>query len=74
MTEDDKDAIVQLHQIRWTALKNYPYPPGVEVDDRYALAFGIIAGICTEALDAVKEDRPPHFGIDLSRISIISDC
>lgn len=35
-----------------------PYDKWDGVDNRYAFALGMIAGICTEAMQAVDEDRP----------------
>ena len=35
----------------------YPFPHDTDVDDRFAIALGQIAGIAVEALDAVATDR-----------------
>jgi len=56
---DDDDAKHVLLTVRRMVLEGYPNPPvGAACDPRYAMAFGMIAGICTEALLAVAQNRP----------------
>jgi hypothetical protein len=44
-------------------LEGHPYPPGTILDDRYAMAFGLIAGVCTEAIQAVQQNRPMRLNL-----------
>lgn len=60
MTDDD-DVKHVLLQIRRLALGFYPFKEGEVVDRRYAAALGLIAGIATEAVKAVQQNRTPHF-------------
>jgi hypothetical protein len=55
---DNDDAKHVLLTVRRMVLEGYPYPKGTTLDDRYALAFGLIAGMCTEAIQAVSQNRP----------------
>jgi len=55
---DNDDAKHVLLSVRRMVLEDYPYPPGTAPDARYCLAFGMIAGMCTEGLQAVAQDRP----------------
>jgi len=67
---DDDDAKHILLNMRRTILDHYPIPEGSVVDARYAMAFGLILGICTECIQAVQQDRAmnvrlSHLGRDL---------
>jgi len=53
---DDNDAKHVLLTVRRMMLTDYPYP--ATVDLRYAMAFALIAGIATEAIQAVQQGRP----------------
>lgn len=55
---DNKDAKHLLLQVRRMCLEPYPFKEDDDVDTRYCLALGLIAGTCTEALQAVAQDRP----------------
>jgi len=54
---DDDDAKHILLNMRRTILDHYPLPENSLVDARYAMAFGLILGICTEAIQAIQQDR-----------------
>jgi hypothetical protein len=61
---DNFDCKQILLTIRRMALEPYPFPIDSTVDDRYAMALGLIAGICTEAVQAVQRDRQASFVIE----------
>lgn len=67
MTDND-DARVILLNIRRMALELYPFPKGSTVDARYAMAFGLIAGLCTEAVHAVNQNRQASFIIEAPQL------
>lgn len=50
----------------------YPIPAGLNLDTRYIMACGMIAGMASEAIEAVREDRPLR--IDLERRKAIEEC
>lgn len=58
---DNEDVKVLLLNIRRMAVSPYPFPPDSKVNDQYALALGLITGICTEALQSVKDRRKANF-------------
>lgn len=47
-----------LEAIFASAVRPYPFPKGSEVDPRYAMALGFVAGAASEGLHAVAENRP----------------
>ena len=55
---DDDDAKHLLLDFRRRVLDVYPFKEGDTVDPRYAMAFGLIAGVCTEAIQAKQQGRP----------------
>jgi len=55
---DNDDAKRTLLEIRSVVARIYPFGDDDTVDARYAMAFGLIAGIATEALMAVRSNRP----------------
>jgi hypothetical protein len=59
---DDEHLADLLREIRSRASEPHGHITG-ECDPLYSLAFDLIAGIATEALDAVAEDRPARFDI-----------
>ena len=59
---DNEDAKHILLSVRRMVLDDYPFPPGSKLDDRYAMAFGLIAGVCTEAIQAIQQERPMRVG------------
>ena len=61
---DNDDAKAVLLQIRRMVLDPYPLQPADTVDLRYAMAFGLIGGIATEAVQAVSQKRPARFVIN----------
>lgn len=61
---DDDDAKVLLLHIQRLALEHYPFPEGTAIDPRYAMALGLIAGTCREAIQAVQQDRKARFQLD----------
>jgi len=61
---DNDDAKHLLLQIRRMCLEHYPYKPGDEVHLTYCSAFGFIAGLASEALQAVAQGRLAHFDLD----------
>jgi len=66
---DDDDAKHILLSIRRSVLEHYPFKntgPDRFVDARYAMTFGLIAGLCTEGLQAVAQDRPIRIRAALS--------
>lgn len=60
---DNEDAKHVLLSVRRMVLEGHPYPPGTILDDRYAMAFGLIAGVCTEAIQAVQQNRPMRLNL-----------
>jgi len=52
------DAREMLSAFRSSILGIYPIKGPSDVDDRYALAMGLILGIVTEAIKAVEDNRP----------------
>jgi hypothetical protein len=56
MTNDEARTLIE--RLRAEALAPYPLPSGSDVDPRFALALGLIAGTATEALAAEREGRP----------------
>lgn len=60
---DNDDAKALLLNIRRECLEHYPFTPGDTVDLRYCSAFGFIAGIITEALQAKAQDRPMRINL-----------
>jgi hypothetical protein len=50
MIMTDREAVRLLRVIKDIALCGYPYPEGVVLDDRLALALGKIAGIVDKAV------------------------
>ena len=73
MTDND-DARVILLNIRRMALELYPFPEGCRVDPVYAMAFGLIAGLCTEAIQAVNQNRKASFVIETGREGHQTPC
>jgi hypothetical protein len=61
---DNEDAKHVLLSVRRMVLAGYPFPTGSTIDPRYAMAFGLIAGICTEAIQAIQQGRKPSFVIE----------
>lgn len=61
---DDADAKVLLLNIRRMALEHYRFPEGTVIDPRYEMALGLIAGACTEAIQAVQQNRKARFQLD----------
>jgi hypothetical protein len=55
---DNDDAKHVILSVRRMVLEGYPYPAGSTLDDRYAMAFGLIAGLCTETIQAIQQNRP----------------
>jgi hypothetical protein len=55
---DDDDAKHILLNIRRMVSECYPFKDTDTIDPRYAMAFGLIVGICTEALQAKQQNRP----------------
>jgi len=68
---DNDDAKAMLLNIRRLCLEHYPFKPGDEIHPTYCAGFGFIAGLCTEALQAVAQGRPGHF--DLRRLDLRED-
>lgn len=60
---DNDDAKHTLLTVRRMVEKGYPYPPGSDLDPRYAMAFGLITGIVIEAIQAVQQDRKASFTV-----------
>jgi len=56
--KDNREARTVLSAIRDLALSLYPFPDGTQVDQRYAMALGIIAGCAYQALNAAEGDIP----------------
>lgn len=46
-----------LEAIYESALRPYPFVEGDDVDARYCIALGLVAGAASEGLRAVAEDR-----------------
>lgn len=63
MTDND-DAKRLMLEIGRLAVKDYPFPQGSTIDARYAVALGLIAGICSEAIHAVQQNRKANFVIE----------
>jgi len=61
---DDDDAKHVLLTVRRMVLEGYPYPDGCTLDPRYAMAFGLISGLATEAIQAVQQGRKPSYKIE----------
>ena len=56
---DDDDAKHVFLSIRRMVTKDYyPFKDTDTIDPRYAMAFGMIAGICDEAILAKQQSRP----------------
>jgi len=68
---DNDDAKALLLNIRRLCLEHYPFKPGDEIHLTYCAAFGFIAGLATDALQAVAQGRPAHF--DLGRLDLRED-
>jgi hypothetical protein len=58
---DNEDVKIMLLNIRRMVVTPYPFPTDSKVNDQYCMALGLIAGICTEALQSVKDRRPANF-------------
>lgn len=57
---NDKDNAQARHSLQLIyniCLEQYPFKDGSQLDPRYAMALGLIAGTAHEALSAVDEDR-----------------
>jgi hypothetical protein len=65
---DDDDCRHMLLSIRRSLLEHYPFTEANSeaIDARYAMAFGLIAGICTEAIQAIQQGRKARFVIETS--------
>jgi hypothetical protein len=61
---DNDDVKTMLLNVRRQVLEPYPFPEGSQVDPRYAMAIGLIAGICSEAVKAVQQGRQASFVIE----------
>lgn len=61
---DNFDCKQILLTIQRMAREPYPFPEGSTVDDRYAMALGLIMGICVEAVQAVQQNRQARFVIE----------
>jgi hypothetical protein len=55
---DNDDAKHLLLDIRRRVTEHHPFTDKNRIDSRYAMAFGLIIGICTEAVQAVQQNRP----------------
>jgi hypothetical protein len=55
---DNDDAKHMLLDIRRRVWGHTPFTDKDTVDPRYAMAFGLIGGMCTEAIQAVQQNRP----------------
>lgn len=64
---DNDDAKHVLLNVRRMVTAGYPFPKGSDVHPIYAMAFGLIAGLCTEALQAAAQGRKANFVIETSR-------
>ena len=60
---DNDDMRHILLSIWRMAREPYPFPEGSAIDPRYAMALGLIMGICVEAVQAVQQDRQANFVI-----------
>lgn len=58
-----------LLAIQKMAREPYPFPDDTAVDSRYAMALGLIMGICVEAVNSVRQDRMAHFVIETGKES-----
>jgi len=67
---DNDDAKHVLLNVRRAVLEGYPFPAGSTVDMRYAMAFGLIAGLCTEAVQAVQQGRKPTYVIEAKTTNV----
>jgi hypothetical protein len=56
---DDDDAKHIFLSIRRMVTKSYPFYQEIDtIDPRYAMAFGLIFNLCTEAIQAKQQNRP----------------
>lgn len=60
--KDNDDTKAMLLRIRRDCTEDYPWSESDPViDSRYCMALGLIAGIITEAIQSVQQDRKANF-------------